>query len=69
LQTITSDDDNEETFSRTVKHLEVNGVDLKRTPLSLGVMLNIDTEKEVFIGNEEANKLMFRDEYRKGFEL
>ncbi|MDR0337852.1 MAG: Gfo/Idh/MocA family oxidoreductase [Planctomycetaceae bacterium] len=69
LQTIKSADDNDETLMRTVKHIEAYGVDLKRTPLSLGAMLNIDTDKETFIGNTEANKLMSREESRKGFEL
>jgi predicted dehydrogenase len=68
LQSVKSADDNEETLSRTLEHLNANGVDLKRTPLSLGATLNIDTEKEIFIGNEQANAMMTR-EYRKGFEV
>jgi hypothetical protein len=66
LDNVKSSDDNEKTFARMVKHLETNGVDLKRTPLSWGPTLNIDTEKEVFINNEQANNLMTR-EYRKPF--
>ena len=69
VQKFKSADDNETTLTRMLTHLETSGVDLKRTPLSLGATLNIDTEKEVFAGNEEANKLMARNEYRKGFEL
>jgi predicted dehydrogenase len=69
LQKFRSADDNDETLTRTVKHIENYGVDLKRTPLSLGTVLNIDTEKEVFIDNPEANALMLRHEYRKGFTL
>jgi len=68
VQKVKSADDNEETLARTLEHLEANGVDLKRTPLSLGAMLNIDTEKEIFIDNDQANALMTR-EYRKPFEV
>ncbi|MDO5581345.1 MAG: Gfo/Idh/MocA family oxidoreductase [Planctomycetia bacterium] len=68
LENVPSFDNNEETLVRTVQHLERNGVDLNRTPLSLGAQLNIDTEKEVFIGNDQANALMSR-EYRKSFEV
>jgi predicted dehydrogenase len=66
LERVKSSDDNEKTFSRMVKHLETNGVDLKRTPLSMSPALNLNVEKEIFIGNNQANALMTR-EYRKPF--
>jgi predicted dehydrogenase len=68
LKNIKSFDDNETTLNRTVEHLQKNGVDLKKTPLSLGALLNIDAEKEEFINNPEANTMLSRD-YRKGFEV
>lgn len=68
IQSIKSFDDNEDTLFRTIQHLESNGVDLDRTPLSMGVQLDIDLEKETFIGNEQANAMMTR-EYRKNFEV
>ncbi|MCL2743954.1 MAG: Gfo/Idh/MocA family oxidoreductase [Planctomycetaceae bacterium] len=66
VRNIKSLDDNEATLAGTLKHLEDNGVDLKRTPLSMGPLLNIDVEKETFIGNEAATAMMTR-EYRKPF--
>ena len=61
-------DDNEETLTRTIAHLETNGVDLDRTPLSLGETLKLDVEKEIFIDNEKANAMMSR-EYRKPYDV
>lgn len=61
LQSVKSLDDNEATLARTVQHLEKVGVDLKKTPLSLGPLLKIDVENEVFIDNAEANALTTRD--------
>ncbi|MGL4595191.1 MAG: Gfo/Idh/MocA family protein [Thermoguttaceae bacterium] len=66
LEKVKSLDDNGETLARTVHHLEANGVDLKRTPMSLGPFLSIDVENEVFIGNDEANAMLTRN-YRKGY--
>ena len=66
VQKIKSLDDNEATLARTLEHLEANGVDLKRTPLSVGPMLNIDVEKEVFIDNGPANAMRTR-EYRQPY--
>ncbi|MBL4883756.1 MAG: Gfo/Idh/MocA family oxidoreductase [Planctomycetaceae bacterium] len=56
------------TFDRMVKHLQDKGVDLKKTPLVLGSLLNIDNKSESFINNAQANKLLGR-EYRKPFVL
>jgi predicted dehydrogenase len=66
LQSVKSLDDNETTLARTVEHLNENGVDLNKTPLSLGTNLNIDVDKEVFIDNNDANAMMTRD-YRPNF--
>ena len=54
------------TFARTAKHLEVKGVDLSKTPLTLGQHLKITEES--FPGNAAGNKLLART-YRKPFEL
>lgn len=54
-------DDNEQTLDRTLEHLEANGVDLKKYPVSLGPLLKINVEKEEFIDNAEANKMLTRD--------
>ncbi len=68
LAKVKSLDDNEATLARTVQHLEDYGVDLSRTPLSLGPMLNIDVESETFADNTEANSLCSR-EYRQSFAV
>ncbi|QDT03757.1 putative oxidoreductase [Rubripirellula lacrimiformis] len=61
-------DDNSETLAETVKHLESNGVDLDKTPLSLGPVLKFDNETEKFVDNNAANSLLTRN-YREGFEV
>ena len=68
LTKIKSLDDNGETLGRTVEHLKASGVDLAKTPLSLGPLLKFDNQSEEFIGNEKANQMLTR-EYRKGFEV
>lgn len=67
ISKVKSLDDNRETLQRTVQHLRDNGVDLERYPISLGVQLAFDPEREVFTNAPEANALLTR-EYRKGFE-
>jgi hypothetical protein len=66
LQSVKSLDDNDRTLTRTIEHLNANGVDLNKTPLSLGATLKIDVDKEIFIGNDNANAMMTRD-YRTPF--
>ncbi|MDR2115073.1 MAG: Gfo/Idh/MocA family oxidoreductase [Planctomycetaceae bacterium] len=61
LESVKSLDDNVATLTRTVEHLETNGVNIKRTPLALGPILKIDVEKEVFIDNAEANAMITRN--------
>ena len=55
-----------EAFERVVTHLEANGVDLARTPLTLGKRLRIDPTAERFALDEAANRLLTR-EYREPF--
>jgi hypothetical protein len=63
---VTAHDDVQDTFERTVKHLEANGVDLAKTPFALGAALGIDDAAERFADNEKANALLTR-EYRNPF--
>ena len=66
LEGVKSLDNNLETLDRTVKHLKKNGVDLDKYPIAFGPALKFDAEKEVFIGNKEADKYLTR-EYREPF--
>jgi len=66
LQSFKSLDDNVDALHRTAQHLRDNGVDLEKTPISLGPHLAFDPKKEVFTNNDEANALLTR-EYRDGF--
>ena len=68
LSKIKSLDDDPLTLQRTMKHLESNGVDLNKTPLSLGPTLQFDPEKEQYINNDDANALLTRS-YRDGFAV
>lgn len=57
-----------EAFGRMAEHLAANGVDLAKTPATLGAPLAIDAAKERFAGEgaAAANALLTRD-YRAGF--
>jgi predicted dehydrogenase len=55
-----------EALGRMEEHLAANQVDLRQTPATLGVLLNMDTKTERFIDNEAANPLLTRD-YRDPF--
>lgn len=66
LAKVKSRDDNLATFERTVQHFKDNGVDLDATPMAIGPLLQFDPEKEVFVNNDAANK-MLRREYRAPF--
>ncbi|MCL2348533.1 MAG: Gfo/Idh/MocA family oxidoreductase [Planctomycetaceae bacterium] len=66
LAEVKSLDDNGETLDRMAAHLEANGVDLKKTPISMGPLLRFDPEKELFVDNDAANALLTRD-YRVPF--
>ncbi len=66
LAGIKSLDDNGETVRRTAQHLVDNGVDLETYPISMGPLLSIDPDNEVFTNSAAANELLTR-EYRAGF--
>jgi predicted dehydrogenase len=55
-----------EAVDRMEKHLLANEIDLKATPVRLGVPLTMDAKTERFTGNEEANARLTRA-YREPF--
>ena len=55
-----------ETFERTRKHLVENNVDLDKSKLTLGPLLQLDSDKEKFAHDPTADALLTRD-YRKPF--
>ncbi len=56
----------EEAYDRMVEHLARNEVDLSKTPITLGMGLEMDPATERFRNQPEADKLLTR-EYRKPF--
>ena len=50
------------------EHLAKNGVKLDKTDLTVGRPLKFDGEKEQFVNDPEANKLLTRD-YREPFAI
>jgi predicted dehydrogenase len=55
-----------ETLDRTMQHLRDNKVDLEQTKLTLGSLLQLDSDREMFVNRPDANALLTR-EYRKPF--
>lgn len=55
-----------ETLDRTVQHLRDNKIDLQKSQLILGPLLQLDSQREAFINNPSANALLSR-EYRPPF--
>jgi predicted dehydrogenase len=55
-----------ESVGRMEEHLAANGVDLRKTKLTLGMPLKMDGKNERFIDNKYANALLTRD-YRAPF--
>jgi len=66
LRAIHSLDDDDATVDRTVEHIQARGVNLDRTPLSLGPLLKFDLATNRFVGNDAANEMLTR-EYRAPF--
>jgi hypothetical protein len=58
----------EDTFERTRHYLEAAGVDLGKTPITLGAHLQVEGDNEKFSNNAPANHLL-RREYRAPFVL
>lgn len=59
-------DDVQETLDRTRHYLVDAGVDLEKTPMTLGQRLKLDGDKEQFLDNAAADALLTR-EYRAPF--
>jgi predicted dehydrogenase len=55
-----------ESFAEIREHLAGNGVEIDKTPLTLGPWIGIDSAQEKFVDNAAANS-MLTNEYRKGF--
>lgn len=55
-----------EALGRMEEHLAANNVDTKKTPATLGALLNMNPKTERFTGNRAANRMLTRD-YRKPF--
>jgi predicted dehydrogenase len=66
LEQIKGDSAHNEAYGRMAEHLGANGVDLAKTPLTLGAPLALDTVNDRFINNDDANALLTA-EYRKPF--
>lgn len=66
LAGVKSLDDNGQTLDRVVGHLETNGVDLAKNPLSMGPVLKFDPKTETFLDNDAANAMLTR-QYRKPY--
>jgi len=61
--------DAQEAFTRMLKHLKDNNVDVATATGRVGPLLQIDPKTERFTGdNGKANEMLFA-EYRKGFEV
>lgn len=54
------------TLDRLTAHLHERAVDLDKTPLIAGPLLRFDSQRELFLENQDANKLLTR-EYRRPF--
>ena len=66
LKGVESLDDNQKTLGRTLQHLKDNGVNLDKSPISMGPHLKFDPKNEVFTNSSKANEMLTRD-YREGF--
>jgi predicted dehydrogenase len=66
IDAVKSADSMAETFARFSEHLADNKVSLSETPVRVGALLAIDSEKETFIGSSAADEMLTRD-YRKPF--
>ncbi|MBU6400210.1 MAG: gfo/Idh/MocA family oxidoreductase, partial [Verrucomicrobia bacterium] len=65
-EAIQSDQAATETFGRMCEHLASNEINLDQTEAALGVFLQMDPQRERFIGNAQANAMLTRH-YRKPF--
>jgi predicted dehydrogenase len=47
-----------EAYGRMYEHLSANGVNLAKSPLTVGLTLTMDPETETFVSNSDANRLL-----------
>ncbi len=66
LATLKANENVVETFEAIRTHLAENDVDIEQERLTLGPWLEIDSERETFVNNPQADALLTRD-YRKPF--
>ncbi|MCK5270065.1 MAG: hypothetical protein KAJ46_04740, partial [Sedimentisphaerales bacterium] len=68
LESIKGNAEMTDAFERFQEHLRANEIDVKKTPWTLGASLQMDSDKERFVGefSEQAN-MYLRREYRKPF--
>ncbi len=57
-----------DSIQRLTQHLAANGVDLEKTPLTIGRQLKMDPAAELFLDDAEANTRLTR-EYRQPFAI
>jgi predicted dehydrogenase len=69
-ETIQGNTELTDSFDRFLSHLAANDVDLAKTPATVGPMLTMDFQKEVFVGQhaDMANMLVKRN-YREPFTI
>jgi predicted dehydrogenase len=59
-----------ETYQHLIEHLTKNGLELGKTKLTMGAMLDFDGASEQFTGESAAQaNALAKESYRKGFEL
>ena len=61
VEMLKSDAAAQETLARMETHLAANGVDLRKTKLNIGPILNMDPQTERFIDHPKANELLTRN--------
>jgi len=61
VSALKTNEDVKDCLDRTLKHLADNGVDLAKTPLSMGPMLKIDPQSETIVGNDAASAMLGRE--------
>ena len=61
LAGLKTNEDAADCLNRTIKHLAANGVDVAKTPMSLGPLLKIDSKNETIPGRADAIALLSRE--------
>ncbi|MEN6407815.1 MAG: Gfo/Idh/MocA family oxidoreductase [Thermoguttaceae bacterium] len=61
LAALKTREDAADCLDRTLAHLKANHVDVEKTPLTLGPVLQVDARNETIVGNAAANAMLARD--------